>query len=116
MQHYWIPSFTPDLTTPEKELEYQLLEKLDLSVSSRMNDDQVGCFLSGGLDSSTVAGIMSRSKTKVHAFSIGFEEEGYDETEYANIAAKHFNLHLHTHYITTNEVIDAIDMITCVSD
>ena len=61
-------------------------------VAAQIRDRRVGCFLSGGTDSSTVAGMLGQVTGKPPAsFSIGFEAEGYDEMEYARIAAKHFN-------------------------
>lgn len=53
---------------------------------------EVGAFLSGGLDSSTVSGMLAKVESKqAKTFSIGFEVAGYDETEYAMITAKHFD-------------------------
>jgi asparagine synthase (glutamine-hydrolysing) len=73
----------------------------------------IGCFLSGGLDSSTVAGIASqvRSANDVHAFSIGFAESEYDESHYARTAAEHFGLHWHRHELTPEEVLDSLPAI-----
>ena len=67
-----------------------------------------GAFLSGGLDSSTVAGLMAERIGRGHApsFSIGFDAEGYDEMEFARIAARHFGLSAHEHYLTPDEVLD----------
>ena len=51
-----------------------------------------GAFLSGGTDSSAVVGLMSRlTGERVQAFSIGFQEERYNELEYAELAARHFD-------------------------
>lgn len=73
----------------------------------------IGCFLSGGLDSSTVAGIASqvRPATDIHAFSIGFAESDYDESHYARTAAEHFGLHWHRHELTPEEVLDSLPAI-----
>ena len=52
---------------------------------------EVGSLLSGGIDSSTVSGMFSSiSEQAVRSYSIGFDAEGYDEIEYAKIAAKRF--------------------------
>jgi asparagine synthase (glutamine-hydrolysing) len=56
-----------------------------------------GAFLSGGTDSSTVVGLMKRiTGERVNAFSIGFLEPRYDESQYAELAARHFDA---AHYI-----------------
>ena len=67
----------------------------------------MGAFLSGGLDSSTVAGLMAERRAPGHgrSFSIGFDAPGYDEMEYARIAARHFGLEAHEHYLTPDEVL-----------
>ena len=62
---------------------------------------RVGAFLSGGTDSSTVCGMLGQiTGTPTRAYSIGFEAEGYDEMEYARIAARHFGYDHHEYYVT----------------
>ena len=87
-------SFTPKLMY-KKEIDY--INKLDTlmkdSVRFRtISDVSIGCFLSGGLDSSLITYYLSEiSKEKVKTFSIGFEDYSFDETNYANIISKHFD-------------------------
>ena len=50
----------------------------------------VGAFLSGGTDSSTLTGMISKIAGSVKTFSIGFDEQGYNELQYARITAKYF--------------------------
>src|SRR4030095_75841 len=60
-----------------------------------------GAFLSGGTDSSTVLGLMSRlTGERVHAISIGFQERRYDELEYAERAARHFKARHHVRRVS----------------
>ena len=62
---------------------------------------QVGAFLSGGTDSSTVCGMLGQiTGAPTKAYSIGFEAEGYDEMEYARLAARHFGCDHHEYYVT----------------
>ena len=71
----------------------------------------VGCFLSGGTDSSTVAGTLKQVTGSAATFSIGFDASGYDEMEFARIAAKHFGTDHHEHYVTPAELVAAIPQV-----
>lgn len=77
---------------------------LEASVKRRLVADvPLGSFLSGGLDSSIVAGLASKHKPDLHTFSIGFKDEPFfDETDYARLVAKHFNT-AHTVFSLTNK-------------
>ena len=68
-------------------------ELLSSSVELRMRADvPFGAFLSGGIDSSIVVGLMSRiSAHPVNTFSITFNEQAYDESPYSELIAKRFN-------------------------
>jgi asparagine synthase (glutamine-hydrolysing) len=68
-----------------------------------------GAFLSGGTDSSTVLGLMTRlTGERVNAFSIGFHERRYDELEYAERAARHFEAIHHIHRVAPGEALEAL--------
>jgi len=70
---------------------------------------ETGAFLSGGTDSSTVVGLMSRiTGERVNAFSIGFREERYDELNYAKLAARHFGAAHYTQIVTPDEALEAL--------
>ena len=59
-----------------------------------VSDVPVGAFLSGGIDSSAVVGLMAEaSPSPANTFTISFDEKGYDESAYAEIVAKKFNTH-----------------------
>ena len=69
----------------ERELTRQLRDEIDEAVRLRLRADvEVAAFLSGGIDSSAILGIAAKHyPKKIKAFTIGFEEEGFDETEIA---------------------------------
>ena len=72
----------------------------------------VGSFLSGGTDSSTVVGMLGRvSGEPPQAYSIGFDASGFDEMAYARIAAGHFNAHHHEYYVTPDDVVDLVEQL-----
>ena len=69
-----------------KTLLYRAVERRLIS------DVPLGAFLSGGIDSSAVVGLMAAASSEpVNTFTIGFDEKAYDESEYADIIAKKFN-------------------------
>lgn len=80
----------PDMT--EAEAKAGLLSLLDDATRIRMRSDaSYGAFLSGGLDSSSVVGLMSLyQSTPVRSFSIGFDNPKFDETRYARMASHRF--------------------------
>ncbi|MGA9335501.1 MAG: asparagine synthase (glutamine-hydrolyzing) [Rudaea sp.] len=84
---------------------------LDQAVARRLVADvPVGCFLSGGLDSSAVAALAMRhaGRERIKAFSIGFDEASFDETHYAQLVAQHIGA---DHQIETLSVQRALDIL-----
>jgi len=75
-------------------------------------DGAVGCFLSGGTDSSTVAGMLGEvTGEPARTYSIGFDAAGFDEMEYARVTARHFGTRHHEHYVTPRDIVDALPRI-----
>lgn len=89
------------------------LQLIHDSVSEEIEGhEQVGAFLSGGTDSSTVAGMLCKIQGKpAKTYSIGFEAEGYDEMEYARLAARHFGCEHHEYYVTPDDLLASIPAV-----
>jgi asparagine synthase (glutamine-hydrolysing) len=80
-------------------------------------DVPVGAFLSGGLDSAVVAGLMSRvSSNALKTFSIGFDEDEFSEADYAEDSARFFGSVHHTRIVTGDEVARDMDKILAACD
>lgn len=87
---YWRPDFHRQVDRPAAEYAEQLRESLTTSVKMRLQSEvPLGAFLSGGVDSTIIAGLMRQlSDEPVRTFSIGFPVPEYDETRYARLAAE----------------------------
>lgn len=85
----------------------ELLALLDDAVRIRLRADvPFGAFLSGGIDSSTVTGLMSMHMSRpVDTFSIGFEDQRFDETRHAEAVARRFGTN-HRHEIVSPRMLD----------
>ena len=71
-----------------------------------MADVEVGAFLSGGLDSSSVLGAATEfSESPLKVFSIGFDDARFNELPYAQLAAKQFSAEIHSR-VTTPDLLD----------
>lgn len=107
---YWTPAFSEIRRPDFNALKHRFHELLQQSVARQLDDRRPSaCFLSGGTDSSSVAGMIGRVTGQAAAsYSIGFEAEGYDEMEYARIAARHFGTQHHEYYVTPADLVRSI--------
>ncbi len=110
-QKYWDFDYSQEpLASREGEIAGELLEKLRDAVAVRLiSEVPLGAFLSGGVDSSAVVGLMSQIMDKpVKTFSIGFREDSFDELKYARLAAREFRTD-HHEFILTPDFVEAVD-------
>lgn len=118
-RRYWRIPYTGALADrPEGELRERLFALLDRAVHRGLRADdgtsRVGAFLSGGLDSSAVSGVLRRARDdRVPAFTIGFADAPYDESAFARAAAEHFDLEHHVRNLTVD---DAVALIPRLAD
>ena len=89
-----------------RELETVVQQAVTTNCRERLQSGR--SFLSGGTDSSTVVGMMSRlGRGPVKAFSIGFQEQPFNELGYAELAAKKFDAHHFTYLVGPDDCFHA---------
>ncbi len=121
LERYWDVSNKPKLSVREKEASQQVYKTIYSSLAGMRNDladdAKVACFLSGGTDSSSICGLLSKMTPEpVSAYSIGFPENGYDEMHYARIAAQAFDLDHHEFYVTPDDVLNVLPLLAGAYD
>lgn len=105
LERYWSPPFAEgdDSRTAQTEpWGERLRETLTEAVRIRLRSDvPLGAFLSGGVDSTIICGLMQHlSPEPVHSFSIGFPVAQFDERSYARLAAEHLGTRHHEEIVT----------------
>ena len=109
VEPYWRPTFQPAGGQSFEQLRAEFRHLLRAAVERSLGSARPACFLSGGTDSSTVAGMLREVTGEAPAtYSIGFEAEGYDEMAYARIAARHFGTDHHEYYVTPEDLLQGI--------
>jgi asparagine synthase (glutamine-hydrolysing) len=94
----------------------ELRHRLESAVRSRLvSDVPLGIFLSGGIDSSTVAALAAREGA-LETFSIGFDEASFDESRYARAVAKHIGSRHHERIVRGSEMPDLVPGLGRVLD
>ncbi|MBB1125368.1 asparagine synthetase B family protein [Thiospirillum jenense] len=105
---------------PRRDIQAQTIRFRQLfkdTIQRASNTDKVAAFLSGGTDSSAVAGILTDIQGQgARTYSIGFNASGFDEMEYARIATRHFNLDAREYYLSPQDVVDTIPIIAANYD
>jgi asparagine synthase (glutamine-hydrolysing) len=115
--NYWQPRFREHLDMPLHDAHGEMLAVIRRAVGRHARAADVGAFLSGGLDSSTVSGVLAELRPgSAHTFSIGFNVPAYDESRYARIASDWFRTKAHTYFVTEEDVLAAIPAIARAYD
>jgi asparagine synthase (glutamine-hydrolysing) len=111
VEQYWDLPLTPEEKTHDEEFYVKSYrELLEGAVESHlMSDVPLGVFLSGGLDSSAVAALMTRIRREpVETFSVGYPEQTYSELPYARTMAQHLNSVHHEVFVSREDFFGAL--------
>jgi asparagine synthase (glutamine-hydrolysing) len=131
---HWLVSGPDTVARPYWEMSYEEVKGQSMKVwasqtfdaiqsavqraAKTLDDSQhLGCFLSGGTDSSSVSGLVGRTTGKPpRTFSIGFEDSRYNEIEFARIAARHFRAHHHEYFVQPQDILDLLHALYALYD
>lgn len=109
---YWEPAFVEAQNPSLADLKEEFRTLVRAAVASQLDGSKPASFLSGGTDSSTVAGMVGEvCGQAASTYSIGFDASGYDEMEYARIAARRFRTDHHEYYVTPDDLVRAIGKV-----
>lgn len=111
---YWdMPQGRGQNSRTEKYYVQAYRELLEEAVASHlMSDVPVGMFLSGGLDSSTIAALMSKiRKDPIETFAVGYGEEAYSELRYARTVADHIGSVHHEVRVSREDFFEALPQL-----
>jgi asparagine synthase (glutamine-hydrolysing) len=120
-EKYW-EVFSAYVSEKSTKKESKILEDLDTLISSACNyrmvsDVPVGVFLSGGYDSSLVTAMVQKeSSQKIKTFTIGFEEEKFNEAIYAKQVADHLGTDHHEYLCSQKEALNLIEELPDIWD
>ncbi|WP_147114280.1 asparagine synthase (glutamine-hydrolyzing) [Tateyamaria sp. syn59] len=121
-EFYWNGAEIAAAPKPPRRSDDQVVDELEALLTDAisqqmMSDVPLGAFLSGGIDSSTIVGIMQKlSDRPVHTFSIGFHEARYNEAEFAQSVADHLGTHHTDLYVTDKELRDVVPLLPTMYD
>jgi asparagine synthase (glutamine-hydrolysing) len=113
---YWVPKFEEPASADFPTLAAEFRQRVQAAVATQLDGSKPACFLSGGTDSSTVAGMTKQLAGSAATYSIGFEAEGYDEMQFARIAAQRFGTEHHEYYVTPDDLVRGIPAVAAHYD
>ncbi len=116
---YWRVDYTDD-NRSQDELSEELMAVLRRAMKRATTGSDfktTGSFLSGGIDSSTVTGLLAEQSGQTSkSFGVGFDSVEHDEMGYARITAKHYGVEHLEYYVTPADIVDFIPKIADIYD
>jgi asparagine synthase (glutamine-hydrolysing) len=116
LTRYWqLPAQVVTRSVEDAAAEMRAL--VGKSVNEQLASDvPLGCFLSGGIDSTVIAGTLAKLRNNAPVFTIGFDEPSYDETRYAKIAADAFGFDMYTRQLERDDGHDLLARMRALYD
>src|SRR5256886_1981000 len=120
VRRYWAPVLNVDGAAPARSVDAsceELRAVLRESVRKELiSDVPLGVFLSGGIDSSAVAAMMTELGGDVKTFSVGFAERSFDEAPYAREVASHLGTEHHELVLEPSMMLGLIPRLSTLLD
>lgn len=114
---YWKPVFVEDAEGDATALERDLHASLRAAVEQARPGATTGAFLSGGIDSTTVAALLGKvSNRAARTVTVGFDVADFDEKHYSRTAARVFGFDAIEYDITPQDVLDVVPLIARAFD
>lgn len=119
LRKYWDARYPADLNGADAPRAEALRDQMIAAVRNYgpAESHGWGTFLSGGTDSSSISSMLSKGRsTPVNSFSIGFEEDGYDELPYSRIASKAFGMKAHERRVNEKDALAVVPQLVRAYD
>ena len=118
LERYWQPTYEPKYLYDERTWIEQTRQTVTEAVQRHMlSDVPLGAYLSGGVDSSVIVGVMSQlQRDPVRTFSIGFDVASYSETDHARRIAERFHTDHHEFIVSAHDVTHALEPAVWAAD
>ena len=117
VRSYWDIPFEPQPSVDEREWCEEIAARFDRAVALRLGSDvPIGCFVSGGIDSTVVAGTAARQHAGIRTFSVGYDGVPQDERRYARIVSDYFRTHHEELVVSAADAAGVVERLGCLLD
>jgi asparagine synthase (glutamine-hydrolysing) len=116
-RRYWDIPYRPEPEVDERVWREEIARRFDRAVSLRLASDvPVGCFVSGGIDSTVVAGTAARHRAGIRTFAVGYDGTPQDERRFARIVADYFGTRHEELVVSAADAAGVLERLGCLLD
>jgi asparagine synthase (glutamine-hydrolysing) len=122
VRQYWDIEYNEDSSLNVDTASELIRSAVERSVQNYLGSQscsrqEIGAFLSGGTDSSTLVGLMTKvAADRIKTFSVAFAEEQYNEIDYARVAAAQFNTDAHECFVNADDALGVLPILAACFD